>query len=83
MTRHLCVLALAILAAQSCTYKVQDLIRDRGIVHEDTHITIRDKGIQVTYPVPPRKEAGLPAECREFYNDGTGRWAECMGVGPK
>ena len=25
----------------------------------------------------------LPEICAPFYNDGTGRWAECMGVGPK
>lgn len=25
----------------------------------------------------------LPALCKKYYNDGTGRWAECMGVGPK
>lgn len=25
----------------------------------------------------------LPAKCRPFYNDGTGRWIECMGVGLK
>lgn len=24
-----------------------------------------------------------PEICAPFYNDGTGRWAECMGVGPK
>jgi len=25
----------------------------------------------------------LPAKCRQYYNDGTGRWIECMGVGLK
>ncbi len=25
----------------------------------------------------------LPEVCAPFYNDGTGRWARCMGVGPK
>jgi hypothetical protein len=25
----------------------------------------------------------LPTECRKYYNDGTGRWIECMGVGLK
>lgn len=25
----------------------------------------------------------LPTTCRPFYNDGTGRWIECMGVGLK
>jgi len=25
----------------------------------------------------------LPTVCREFYNDGTDRWAACMGVGPR
>ena len=25
----------------------------------------------------------LPAECQPYYNDGTDRWKECMGVGPK
>jgi len=28
-------------------------------------------------------EKTLPEKCHPFYNDGTGRWAECMGVGPK
>lgn len=28
-------------------------------------------------------EDHLPTKCRHFYNDGTGRWAKCMGVGPK
>ena len=83
MTRHFLVVALALLAAQSCTYNVQELIRDRGVIHKDTHITIRSKGVQVTYPAPRRKEAGLPELCRQFYNDGSGRWAECIGVGPK
>jgi len=25
----------------------------------------------------------LPQLCAQYYNDGTGRWAECMGVEPK
>lgn len=25
----------------------------------------------------------LPTKCEPFYNDGTGRWIECMGVGLK
>jgi hypothetical protein len=25
----------------------------------------------------------LPTKCRKFYNDGTDRWIECMGVGYK
>jgi hypothetical protein len=29
------------------------------------------------------KSVSLPQHCAPFYNDGTGRWAECMGVGPK
>jgi len=31
----------------------------------------------------PVKRKPLPEICAPFYNDGTGRWAECMGVGPK
>ena len=27
------------------------------------------------------KAKSLPEICHPFYNDGTGRWAECMGVG--
>ena len=34
-------------------------------------------------PPPPRTvPVHLPSKCQPFYNDGTGRWAECMGVGP-
>lgn len=29
------------------------------------------------------KRVPLPRKCAEYYNDGTGRWAECMGVGKK
>jgi hypothetical protein len=25
----------------------------------------------------------LPEQCKQFYNDGTDRWVECMGVGRK
>lgn len=25
----------------------------------------------------------LPQKCAQFYNDGSGRWIECMGVGLK
>lgn len=25
----------------------------------------------------------LPEKCSPYYGDGSGRWAECMGVGPK
>ncbi len=31
----------------------------------------------------PVRRKELPEICSPFYNDGTGRWAECMGVGPK
>lgn len=30
--------------------------------------------------VPNRDERSLPDLCRSYYNDGTGQWAECMGV---
>ena len=25
----------------------------------------------------------LPEKCRQYYNNGTGQWAQCMGVEPK
>jgi len=40
-------------------------------------------------PVPTPEAAvdtpsvSLPDRCRELYDDGTGQWAICMGVGPK
>ena len=42
-------------------------------------------------PVPPeptpvvdcRPTLHLPTLCAGFYNDGTGRWAKCMGVEKK
>ena len=30
-----------------------------------------------------RREDDIRVRCAQYYNDGTGRWAECMGVGPK
>ena len=60
--------------------------------HWDMCETMR-KGdeIRFQYPAPDSpiareikvKRVPLPTKCREFYNDGTGRWAECMGVEPK
>lgn len=34
-------------------------------------------------PVPLEERIHLPTKCKEFYNDGTDRWIECMGVGYK
>ena len=31
----------------------------------------------------PKVKFHLPTFCQKFYNDGTGRWIECMGVGLK
>jgi hypothetical protein len=33
--------------------------------------------------VQPEKQASthLPTKCRPYYNDGTERWIDCMGVG--
>lgn len=31
----------------------------------------------------PVEASHLPGECAEYYNDGTDRWADCMGVEPK
>ncbi len=47
--------------------------------------------VRFTYPPPDKpnpymdeiKVTHLPTTCREIYDDGTGRWQECMGVGPK
>lgn len=25
----------------------------------------------------------LPSKCRQYYNNGTDQWIDCMGVGPK
>jgi len=46
------------------------------------------KGDEMRFSYPPtaypvKKETHLPTKCREFYNDGTARWAECMQVGPR
>lgn len=30
-----------------------------------------------------RISESLPAKCRQYYNDGTGAWAACIGVEPK
>lgn len=32
---------------------------------------------------PTNGRVHLPTKCRPFYNDGTDRWIECMGVGYK
>lgn len=32
---------------------------------------------------PCGQELSLPEKCREFYNDGTDAWINCMGVGYK
>lgn len=32
---------------------------------------------------PRIEEPSLPEKCRPYYNDGTDRWIECMGVGRK
>ena len=34
-------------------------------------------------PMTVTERVHLPTKCKEFYNDGTDRWVECMGVGYK
>lgn len=29
------------------------------------------------------EDVDVRVECAQYYNDGTGRWQVCMGVGPK
>jgi hypothetical protein len=36
---------------------------------------------RTTVVVHTVKTESLPVRCRPYYNDGTERWAECMGVG--
>jgi len=77
----ICVLLSLILLSGCVAYDVWDACE-----------TIR-KGDEVVFTYPPAKSplareievksTHLPTACRSFYNDGTGRWAECMGVGPK
>ena len=45
--------------------------------------TFGEPHVPPSMPVRERERFHLPTECRPFYNDSTGRWAECMGVGPK
>jgi hypothetical protein len=42
-----------------------------------------DEVVPVPVEVAPiERKVSLPEKCHPFYLDGTGRWAECMGVGP-
>lgn len=34
-------------------------------------------------PAPDSRRAPLPVRCAPYYNDGTDRWKDCMGVGYK
>ena len=48
--------------------------------------SLEEGELRFAYPskVPTVKEKfHLPTFCHKFYNDGTGRWIECMGVGLK
>ena len=38
---------------------------------------------QQTITIIEKTELTLPEKCREFYNDSTDRWIECIGVGYK
>ena len=53
-----------------------------GAIHLMDALLLLDCSEQAAVVEPVRREA-LPEICSPFYNDGTGRWAECMGVGPK
>lgn len=46
----------------------------------ETAENVRNK---VEEAVKERDNKHLTMECEQYYNDGTGRWAECMGVGHK
>lgn len=47
--------------------------------------------VTLAQAVPPQQDTvrivapsfHLPTFCRQYYDDGTGRWIECMGVGLK
>lgn len=69
-----------VLLLNSCS----TLIQDRGLVTgSDVWITIKHRGVWVSYPSPRRKTRHLPSICAEYYNDGTERWINCMGVEKK
>lgn len=79
--RHLLIL-LCVLSLSSCVmYDAWDFCDsvERGelrfVYPDESRSPVADE-IKVT-------RTHLPTKCRPFYNDGTGRWAECMGVGPK
>ena len=49
-------------------------------------IALQDARLEAAGTLAVRSErisGTLPRKCEEFYNDGTGRWIECMGVGLK
>ena len=72
--------AVGVIMLVGCT--AEEVYRDGGIVRNDTHITVRDRGVQVTYPASVKRERlSLPQKCKPYYNDGTERWIDCMGVG--
>lgn len=45
-------------------------------------IAVFEKSKEVTQSVTTSR-VHLPTKCRPYYNDGTDRWIDCMGVGYK
>jgi len=79
--RHLLILLCALSLGSCVVYDAWDFCESakegelRFVYPDDSRSPIADE-IKVEH-------THLPTVCREFYNDGTGRWAKCMGVGPK
>lgn len=79
------VFAVFVLAIVGCS-NAEQVIEDSGWrTDNEVMITIEDRGVQVTYPAPREKDWSdhLPTKCAQYYNDGTERWINCMGVGYK
>ena len=51
------------------------------VLVQDIRNMIKDNVVQDMHMNNER--ISLPEKCHTFYNDGTGRWADCMGVGYK
>jgi len=78
------VFAVFVVILVTACHHVEEIVEHEGLVVDATHITIVDRGVQVTYPAPrKRQRQSLPQKCAKFYADGTERWIDCMGVGYK
>lgn len=66
----LCVIAWATVISAFTLHDIRDLL-------EAAHYA---KGGHTVTALPNNDET-LPELCREFYNDGTEQWINCMGVG--